>query len=171
MIKSILIINNHGKPRLIKFYEHYNEDKQQQIIRELFLLVSKRTERSCNFLEVGNNSNIFDKDTKIIYRHYATLFFIFCVDSSESELSIIDLIQTFVESLDKCFENVCELDLIFHIDKVHYILDEMVMGGLVLETNPTIIYSNYEIQNKLEKAENPLLSGLAGVMQTIKPNK
>jgi len=29
-------------------------------------------------------------------------------------------LQVFVESLDRCFENVCELDLIFHIDKVRY---------------------------------------------------
>lgn len=28
------------------------------------------------------------------------------------------LFQVFVETLDKCFENVCELDLIFHMDKV-----------------------------------------------------
>ena len=40
------------------------------------------------------------------------------MDSSESELGILDLIQVFVETLDKCFENVCELDLIFHMDKV-----------------------------------------------------
>lgn len=46
----------------------------------------------------------------------------FCVDSSESELGILDLIQVFVETLDKCFENVCELDLIFHFDKVQFIL-------------------------------------------------
>lgn len=26
----------------------------------------------------------------------------------------------FVEALDKCFENVCELDLIFHSDKVRF---------------------------------------------------
>ena len=50
------------------------------------------------------------------------------MDSSESELGILDLIQVFVETLDKCFENVCELDLIFHVDKVHNILAEMVMG-------------------------------------------
>ncbi|KAL8563898.1 hypothetical protein ACOMHN_049554 [Nucella lapillus] len=56
-------------------------------------------------------------DYKLIYRHYATLYFVFCVDSSESELGILDLIQVFVETLDKCFENVCELDLIFHMDK------------------------------------------------------
>ncbi len=55
---------------------------------------------------------------RLIYRHYATLYFIFAVDESESELGILDLIQVFVEALDKCFENVCELDLIFHVDKV-----------------------------------------------------
>ncbi|GAM17931.1 hypothetical protein SAMD00019534_011060 [Acytostelium subglobosum LB1] len=166
MIKAILIVNNSGKARLTKFYEKCSIDKQQQIIRDLFLLVSKRSDRSCNFLEV---EDIFDTDTKIIYRHFATLFFIFVVDSSESELSMIDLIQTFVETLDKCFENVCELHLIFHADKVHYILDEMVMGGLVLETNPNIIVSNYDAQNKMEKAESPIMSGFQGVFQTIKP--
>ena len=63
-------------------------------------------------------SLIGGSDYKLIYRHYATLYFVFCVDSSESELGILDLIQVFVETLDKCFENVCELDLIFHVDKV-----------------------------------------------------
>lgn len=49
---------------------------------------------------------------RVIYRHYATLYFVFVVDEAESELGILDLIQVFVESLDKCFENVCELDLV-----------------------------------------------------------
>lgn len=30
---------------------------------------------------------------RIIYRHYATLYFVFCVDEAESELGILDLIQ------------------------------------------------------------------------------
>jgi len=165
MIKGILIINNHGKPRLTKFYEYFPEDKQQQIIREVFSLVSKRSERSCNFLEGGS---LFGKDTKFVYRHYATLFFIFCVDASESELGILDLIQVFVETLDKCFENVCELDLIFHLDKVHYILDEIVMGGMVLETNLPSIVSAIDAQTKIEKQENPLVTGIKDVLQTIK---
>lgn len=32
-------------------------------------------------------------DFRLIYRHYATLYFVVCVDSSESELGILDLIQ------------------------------------------------------------------------------
>lgn len=94
------------------------------------------------------------------------------MDSSESELGILDLIQVFVETLDKCFENVCELDLIFHVDKVspglsllvdfylfpsfiqvHFILNEMVMGGMVLETNMTEIFTRIDEQNKLERQE------------------
>ena len=41
-------------------------------------------------------------DFRLIYRHYATLYFVFCVDSSESELGILDLIQ------------VCEFHLTKH---------------------------------------------------------
>ncbi|KXJ13609.1 AP-3 complex subunit sigma-1 [Exaiptasia diaphana] len=151
MIKAILIFNNHGKPRLSKFYQHYDEDMQQQIIRETFHLVSRRDDNVCNFLEGG--SLIGGSDFKLVYRHYATLYFVFCVDSSESELGILDLIQVFVETLDKCFENVCELDLIFHMDKVHNILAEIVMGGMVLETNMSEILTHIDAQSKLEKSE------------------
>ncbi len=102
--------------------------------------------------------------TKIIYRHYATLYFVFAVDQQESDLGILDLIQVFVESLDKCFENVCELDLIFHSDKVNYILDEIIMAGMVLETNINHILISVAEQNKLHAASlklgNP--SGVSG---------
>lgn len=56
--------------------------------------------------------------------------------------------------MDRTFENVCELDLVFHFDEVskigfplvthisyllvaevHHILAEIIQGGLVLETN------------------------------------
>lgn len=156
MIKAILVFNNHGKPRLCKFYHHYVEDVQQQIIRETFQLVSRRDDDVCNFLEGGTLIGGGD-DYKIIYRHYATLYFVFCVDSSESELGILDLIQVFVETLDKSFENVCELDLIFNVDKVHHILNELVMGGMVLETNMNDILSHVEEQGKLERQESGIL--------------
>ncbi|XP_036120124.1 AP-3 complex subunit sigma-1-like isoform X3 [Molossus molossus] len=91
MIKAILIFNNHGKRELYEFYQPYSEDTQQQIIRETFHLVFEREENVCNFLEGG--LLIGGSDNKLIYRHYATLYFVFCVNSSESELGILDLIQ------------------------------------------------------------------------------
>ena len=50
MIKATLVFNNHGKPRLSKFFTWYSETEQQQIIRETFHLVSKRDDAVCNFL-------------------------------------------------------------------------------------------------------------------------
>lgn len=141
-------MNNHGQARLTKFYDEIPMDQHQRTIRECFQLVSKRSDSVCNFLE-GNL--IWGPDVRLIYRHYATLYFIFAVDQSESELGILDLIQVFVEALDKCFENVCELDLIFHIDKVHYILDEIVMAGMVMETSLKDIVKNVNASNKYQK--------------------
>lgn len=129
--------------------EQGGEVNQVDVVREIFGLVSKRSDTVCNFLE-GGSISAWDKDTRLIYRHYATLYFVFAVDQQESELGILDLIQVFVETLDKCFENVCELDLIFHSDKVHYILDEVVMGGMVLETSIGEIMTAIGDMSKLE---------------------
>ena len=120
-----------------------------------------------------------DEDCKIIYRHYATLYFVIVVDSSESELAVLDLIHVFVESLDKAFEQVCELDvrrvcvclrpcacivvlaslridgcalfvqMIFNPDRTFFILDELIQGGMVLETRLEAILEAVADQNKV----------------------
>ena len=150
--------------------------------------MSKRLDDLCNFVE---DDTLFGGDTHLIYRHFATLYFIVICDKAESELGILDLIQVglnpaqegrrrwhgdkqpppqqlmfhwfaqpwpsvsfffslpltfqsafdvlmrqvYVETLDKSFENVCELDIIFNQQKAGLILDQMITGGLVLETN------------------------------------
>ena len=73
-----------------------------------------------------------------------------------------------METLDKCFENVCELDLIFHMDKVRYILQEVVMGGMALETNMNEIVAQIEAQNWLEKSEGGLSAVPAWAMSAVK---
>ncbi|KAK8758323.1 AP-3 complex subunit sigma-2-like [Amblyomma americanum] len=166
MIKTILIFNQYGKIRLSKFYEHVREEEQQQIIREIFQLVSRRGEDVCNFLEGG--ALIGSSDYKIIYRRYATLFIVFCADSSESELGILDLIQVLVELLDKSFENVCELDLVFHMDQVHYILNELVMGGMVVETNMTELITRVTEQSTIEKQEGGFAKGTAKAITAVR---
>ena len=55
---------------------------------------------------------------KIIYRRYAGLYFIFGVDVNDNELLLMETIHLFVELLDQYFSNVCELDIVFHFNKV-----------------------------------------------------
>ena len=100
MIKGILIFNNYGKPRLAKFYQGVTGvENQQNVIRQVFQQVHQRSDDWCNYL-TGTIPEWGDS-TKIIYRHYATLYFIFAVDQQESDLGILDLIQVFVEALDR----------------------------------------------------------------------
>lgn len=166
MIKAILIFNQYGKIRLTKFYEHFHEEEQQHIIREVFQLVSRRADDVCSFLEGGDL--VKNSDYKIIYRRYATLFIVFCADSSESELGILDLIQVLVELLDKAFENVCELDLVFHVDQVHYILNELVMGGMVVDTNMTELMTRITDQATIEKQEGGIAKNTAKAITAVK---
>ena len=112
------------------------------------------------------------QDTKLIYRHFATLYFVVLCDKSESELGILDLIQgasvallsssslsrsaVYVETLDRSFESVCELDLIFNSPKAYAILDEIVMGGAVFETSSLEALRAFNELQRLEKLSDTL---------------
>ena len=74
---------------------------------------------------------------------------------------MLDFIQVFVEVLDRHFKNVCELDVIFNSEQVHWILDEMITGGLVLETNIQDILDAVESQARLARQSGDSVLGAA----------
>jgi len=94
---------------------------------------------------------VADAPSLITYRHYATLYFILISTSTESPLALLDLIQVFVEGLDRLFENVCELDLIFNFEVLHACLGEMIVGGVVVETNLERIVEGVRAQGGVAK--------------------
>ena len=75
--------------------------------------------------------------TQVVYRRYASLYVLAGIDADENPLAALELVHAFVESLDRYFGSVCELDIMFHLDKAHFILEEMVMNGCIVETNRT----------------------------------
>lgn len=50
-ILSIMVVNNHGQARLLKFYKDVPHQQRETVVREAFQLVSKRPDNVCNFLE------------------------------------------------------------------------------------------------------------------------
>ncbi|KAL1526445.1 hypothetical protein AB1Y20_015157 [Prymnesium parvum] len=153
MILAFIIVNNFGRARHMKFYTHVPAQQQQSIVKELFNVMNARSETACNFI---NANSYFGPGARVVYRQYATLFFAFVIDGSESELGILDLIQVLVEVLDRHFRNVCELDLIFNSDQVHWVVDEMIVGGLVVETNMHDILDAIEQQSKFARQQTEL---------------
>jgi AP-3 complex subunit sigma len=125
------------------------EHAQQQILTDVYQHVSRRAAHLCNFVEFEGCMD-WGVGSKIVYKNFATLYFIFVVDSGESELGVLEMIQIFVETLDKCFAEVCELDLVFAWDRTHQILDEIITGGLVSETNTHEVLIALKDQKVLE---------------------
>ncbi|KAG8926914.1 Sigma-adaptin 3A [Tulasnella sp. 419] len=173
MIHAVLIFNTSGAVRLTRFYTQTPHEERTALPKKIFQLVSTRPSGLCNFLDApelrlsfGNKND----ELRVVYRCYATLYFVFVVDGGESELGMLDLIQVFVESLDRAFESVCELDLVFHFDEVHYILSEVIQGGLVLETNVDQISLAVKESRRARKTSeanaNPLSLGIGTVSLT-----
>ncbi|KAL1647412.1 Sigma-adaptin 3A [Diplodia intermedia] len=151
MINAVLVFNNHGQPRLTKFYTQLDTSVQQRLISEIFTLVSNRPNSSCNFLPSPTNGPYADTPSIVTYRHYATLYFIIISTATESPLALLDLIQVFVEALDRLFENVCELDLIFNFETLHATLSEMIVGGVVVETGLERVVQGVKAQGRVAK--------------------
>ncbi len=125
MIKFLILMSAQGKIRLTKWYEPKGQKERADTEKQVRNLVLNRNKNFCNVLEWQSG--------KLIYKRYASLFFIVFVDSSDNELIHLETIHLFVEALDIYFTNVCELDIIFNFHKCYYILDEMILAGEVQE--------------------------------------
>ncbi|XP_067099156.1 AP-4 complex subunit sigma-1 [Osmerus mordax] len=127
MIKFLLMVNKQGQTRLSKYYEAVEVVKRAPLEADVVKGCLSRKKEECSFVEY--------KDFKLVYRQYAALFIVVGISGSENELSIYELVHNFVEVLDKYFSRVSELDIMFNLDKVHIILDEMIQNGHIVETN------------------------------------
>jgi AP-4 complex subunit sigma-1 len=128
------MVNKQGQTRLAQYYNYMTISERATLEGELVRKCLSRTENQCSFLE--------HHQYKVIYRRYASLYFIIGLEDEDvNELAYLEFIHNLVETLDKYFENVCELDIMFNIEKAHFVLDEMVMNGSVYETNKATILS------------------------------
>lgn len=131
MIRLILLVNKQGKVRLMKFYDSFNISQRQKTIKEISVMVIGRSLRLSNVIEWGQY--------KIIYKRYASLYFICLTDKEDNELITLELIQHYVECLDRYFGNVCELDIIFNYHKAYYIIEEILSAGIIQESDKKAI--------------------------------
>ncbi|UZJ55959.1 hypothetical protein CBS101457_005279 [Exobasidium rhododendri] len=119
---------------------------KSKITKDVTQLVLARRSRMCNFLEY--------KDTKVIYRRYASLFFVTGIGQEDNELVTLEIIHRYVEILDRYFGNVCELDLIFNFQKAYSILDELIIAGEMQESSKKSVLRVVSQSDSIEEAEN-----------------
>lgn len=144
-IQFLFLISRQGKNRLSKWYQTISQKEKAKIIRELSTIILSRRAKMCNVLEY--------KDMKIIYRRYASLFFVIGVNSDDNELIGLEIIHRFVEQMDKLYGNVCELDIIFGFDKAYHILDELLIDGYLQESSKREVLKRVNQQDELENMD------------------
>lgn len=143
----MLLFSRQGKLRLQKWFTAYPEKQKKKIARELIALVLARKPKMCAFLEW--------KDLKIVYKRYASLYFMAAIEQDDNQLLALEVIHRYVEILDKYFGSVCELDIIFNFEKAYFILDELILGGEVQETSKRSIQKVLSAQDLMQEEETP----------------
>lgn len=121
------MVNRQGQTRLSRYYHSVELSRRAALEADVVRYCLSRKKDQCSFVEY--------KDFKLVYRQYAALYIVVGITDSENELSIYELVHNFVEVLDKYFSRVSELDIMFNLDRVHIILDEMIQNGHIVETN------------------------------------
>ncbi|KAK9916834.1 hypothetical protein WJX75_007612 [Coccomyxa subellipsoidea] len=141
-IQFVLLVNKQGQTRLAKYTDQsLSVEERRALEGEIVRKCLARSEKQCSFTQHRN--------FKVVYRRYASLFFLVGIDNEENELAILEFIHCLVETLDRYFSNVCELDLMFNLEMAHFIVDEMLMNGCIVDTNKQNILAPIQL---LEKA-------------------
>lgn len=78
----------------------------------------------------------------MIYRRYASLIFIVGskpdigeAENTENKFEILEFIHALLECMDKWAGSICELDIMYQLEEVYFLVDEMVQNGYLIETN------------------------------------
>ena len=74
-IKFILMVNKQGQTRLASYYDWLTIEERTALESEIIRKCLSRTEMQCSFMEY--------RGMKVVYRRYASLFFIVGVEQDE----------------------------------------------------------------------------------------
>ena len=72
----MLLLSRQGKVRLAKWYTTLSQKERSKILKEAAPLVLNRGPKLCNFIEW--------KDCKLVYKRYASLYFVVATATGES---------------------------------------------------------------------------------------
>lgn len=127
-IHFLLVINRQGRTRVAKWFSNYSVREQRHWVAQIHKLVLLRdSKHQLNFVEC--------QGVRLVYRRYAGLFFVCGVGVGSNELACLESLHLVVEVLDRYFDNVCELDLVFNFHKVGVVVDEVFVAGGLAEVS------------------------------------
>ncbi|CBK20173.2 uncharacterized protein [Blastocystis hominis] len=145
MIKFFLLVNKIGQTRMAKYYEFMEMNER--------VLLEGECVRKCLGVKDTSSNVVELRQYKLVFRRYASLYFIAGLDinGDDNEMAVYEFIHCYVETLNSIIGNICELDIMYNLDRCHFILDEMLANGEVVDVNKQNITRPLTL---MEKARN-----------------
>ncbi|KAJ8046022.1 AP-4 complex subunit sigma-1 [Holothuria leucospilota] len=126
MLKFVLMITKKGQTRLSHYFERREIKDRPTLEADLLRKIRQRSLDQCSFFDY--------QDLRITYRLYQNIYIIVGTDTEENGISVLEFIQLFMEVLHTYFSPITEIDIMYNLDKVHMVLEEIVTNGCIVET-------------------------------------
>ncbi|MPC14217.1 AP-4 complex subunit sigma-1 [Portunus trituberculatus] len=107
------------------------------------------TEARCHFLEDGPHT--------LVFRWFGPCMFVVAADHSENELMIYEFLSLYVNALHKYFGKFSEKHILLNIERLHMVLEEMVVAGELLEPSIRNALSPIQIPQMNLMTQQPCL--------------
>merc|ERR1712161_172342 len=69
----------------------------------------------------------------------------------ENELGLLEFIHSLVETMDRWAGSICELDIMYQLEQVHFLVDEMVQNGYIVDTNKSNVLRPIDLIDRESK--------------------
>ena len=86
--------------------------------------------------------NDFMENKRIYFRQYNGIYVSFICDDLENELATLDFINVFVDICTEVLKGFTEQFIVLNIEKVLLLIDEMIIGGIIVEINKNEVFQN-----------------------------
>ncbi|XP_078345649.1 coatomer subunit zeta-1-like [Oculina patagonica] len=137
-VKAIAILDNDGERVVAKYYDdtYPTTKEQKEFEKNLF----SKTHRA--------NAEIIMLDgLTCVYRSNVDLFFYVMGSSNENELILVSVLNAFYDAISQMLrKNVEKRALMDNLDGVLSILDEIVDGGVIMESDASSIIQRVAIK-------------------------
>ncbi|XP_032831548.1 coatomer subunit zeta-1-like isoform X3 [Petromyzon marinus] len=144
-VKAIIILDNDGERLYAKYYDDtYPSVKEQKTFEKNIFNKTHRTDSEIALLE----------GLTVVYKSSVDLYFYVIGSPQENELMLMTVLSCLVESLGHMFrKNVEKRALMENMDAVFLAVDEIVDGGVVLESDPLQVMQRVSL--RLDVSEGP----------------
>ncbi|KAI3434836.1 hypothetical protein D9Q98_002891 [Chlorella vulgaris] len=159
VVKNLLLLDAEGKRIAVKYFtpDLNSVTAQANYEKSVFVKTSRTNAR-------GEAEIIMFDDVVVVYKFLGDLMFYVTGDQDENEVVLYTVLQAFYESINLLLRNAVEKKTVLeNLDLVLLAMDEIVDGGLILETDAGTVATRVTMRQDGDGSPLSMEAASAGV--------